>query len=343
MAIELTLALVMFIIGIVLGAIGLFKGWKTKSVKTWMTIVTLVLLGLPVLAWANILPLAAITRPLAVPTAIPEVPTVPAPEVPEELCPVEDTTVTLSAIDKYTAVATGGTHRYRINGAPAKTVSDAGTFAASPGDTLEILWYNESNNVYYGAVDTVVIPCAGTKTYSAELAKNGTLTISVWNEEGVLIDSAGNNETLAAGDVVSLDMELKGQYQRDIPYGMVAVIEYNKTAIDDVVIAGEAGNELESDAVPQAFSITYGSAAATKAYLFPAVISNAKWKGTITIDADDSVNPGESNGGDIKITLYPRDYYINEDNGGAFEGPAAEDEDNALTRDGYFTYTLYVD
>ncbi|MBU0959305.1 MAG: hypothetical protein KKB31_05160, partial [Nanoarchaeota archaeon] len=91
------------------------------------------------------------------------------------------TTVTLSAVDKYTSASAGTTHRYRINGNPALTVSNAGTLTASPGDKISILWGNETDASYYGDVSNVVVPCTGAKTFTTELVQNGSLTIEVFN------------------------------------------------------------------------------------------------------------------------------------------------------------------
>src|SRR3990167_3931556 len=75
---------------------------------------------------------------------------------------VEDTTVTLSATDAFNTSASGGTHRYRINGGPATTVADAGTFTALPGDVLSVLWGNgATTSGYYSFSQQLVVPCKG--------------------------------------------------------------------------------------------------------------------------------------------------------------------------------------
>ena len=50
-----------------------------------------------------------------------------------------------------------------------------------------------------------------------------------------------------------------------------------------------------------------------------------------TVDADDTNNPGNGYAGDIRLTFYPKDYFINEDTGGTIDGPAAADEDSVQT------------
>lgn len=259
-------------------------------------------------------------------------PTVITQPATTTLCAVEDTTVTLSTTDKYTSVAGGGTHRYRINGAPAKEVSDAGTFTASPGDSLEILWGNASRlvaNKYYSDVSTEMVPCAGTKTFTKEVIKNTTVfSLTTWNEDGELIGlpGTGKNETIAAGDVPTLKAELRGQYQRGIPYGGVIVCEYNTTTFDDCIV-NFGGSKVS---VPNVHTLAHTNRNA-KAFSFPGFLGTDTLVGSVTLDADDSGTITAAHDDNIIMSIYPNNYYINEKAGGAFEGPAIEDEDDTAT------------
>src|SRR3990167_905145 len=81
-------------------------------------------------------------------------------------CSVTDSqTITLSATNKYTNLATGGTHRYSLNGAPALTVSDAGTFTAYVGNSIKVLWMNGSTSSYFGKPETFTVTCNGPRTF----------------------------------------------------------------------------------------------------------------------------------------------------------------------------------
>lgn len=258
------------------------------------------------------------------------------------ICAVEDTTVTLSAQDKYTSVASGGNHRYRIDGSPAKTVADAGTLTASPTDIMNLLWVNESKTGYFASPQVVTVTCKGTETFSTLVSKNGTLSIKVLDQDAGDLISDSNAETLAAGDVVDLKMTLQGDYKNDFPYGFVAVIELNKTAMDSVILLKD-GIELQKASVPQADAPSLAGASTQRlAYIVPEVISNKEYTYTVHLDADDAVNP-ESASGNVTVKFYPRTYYIDDKNGGIYAGPAAEDEENVVTRTGQFTYNLYTD
>ena len=251
---------------------------------------------------------------------------------PSGICAVEDTTVTLSATNKFTAAATGGTHRYRINNGPALTVTDAATLTASPGDRIQVLWGNAVDTTHFGAVTSEIVPCSGTKTYTTELVTNGSVTIEVFNEEGNLIVNGTENETMANGDVVTLTAKLKGSYQNGFPYGGVIVVEFNGTGsgseFDDVIV--DFGGSPTS--VPSIYSITMGTSARTKAFTVPAILSNQIIEGTIVLQADSVINPSI---GDLVpppvLSFYPNDYFINDDTGGSFDGPTVTDEDDAQT------------
>lgn len=253
----------------------------------------------------------------------------------------DTTTITLSAQDNYLSSATGGTHRYRINGNPALTVSDASTFTASPGDVITVLWENASLDGYFSKVATYTVPCTGTKTYSEKLSRNGTLTVNFFNTDGNKINQVADNQTMVAGDIKNVRTEIEGTYQRDYPYGFIAVVEYNKTAMDDVQLT-QSGVELTSAGIPQTHAPTLGAESTTKAYLISEIMSNQKLDLVAVLDADDTLNPIAGAGNDVIITLFPRNYFINDKNGGAFEGPVAEDEYNAVTRTGQISSVLYV-
>jgi len=250
----------------------------------------------------------------------------PEPIKPDtKLCAVEDTTVTLSASDKYLSTATGGSHRYRVNGAPALAIADAGTFTASPGDKLDILWGNGTTTGIFGIVDSVYVPCVGTKTFTTLTVNNGSVTANNLNN----LDQVGANTTLGAGDIKDAKIKIQGQYQKEFPYGFVAVVEFNKTTMDDVILTS-SGVELSSSNTPQTFSPAMGTESSTKAYVLPGAISNTEYTYSVTLDADDTNDP-VSPSSDVKITLYPLNNFVNDKNGGAFEGPSAEDEYNVIT------------
>jgi hypothetical protein len=247
------------------------------------------------------------------------------------------TTVTLSSVDAYTDAPAGTTHRYRLNGAPALTVSNAGTLTASPGDSLEVLFGNETDGTYYGSKKVVAIPCTGSYTVSDKLYRNGTVTIKVYNTDSNLITETGGaqNQSLTAGDVKTLKATIEGTFERGLPYGGVLVVESNKTSMDDVIVS-LGGQETT---VPTLHSVTFGGEGQRRAFTIPPILSTQMLEGTITLDVDDTNSPGEVIGDAVKLTLYANDLYIDEAKGGVIVGPAPEDEDQKQT---FLQTTLYT-
>lgn len=263
------------------------------------------------------------------------------------ICPpgkqVEDTTVTLAAKDKFTSGASGGRHTYRVgdNGV-IKDIADAGSFTASPGDKLQILWGNGSYTTgnYFSQYQELNVPCQGTYEPVAELVQNGTLTFEVFNEEGNLIDTTGENETLANGDVVTLTSNLKGTFQRGFPLGGVMVVEYDPTYYDKITV--DFGDTVTAT-TPSYYSRS-NTNNATVAYNIPAILGTNALGGTITIDVNDNNNPAQSGGSqDVFLTFVPKNYFIDEDNGGSFNNIGVQDEDLARAFPHSTAFRLNVD
>lgn len=338
---DLTYGLLLLILGGIVGILGVLvpKQKKTRKTLGWIGFIAL---GIGVISLFTTIPYLANVLPLALAPAGPTPPPTPSNQV-GEVCAVEDTTVTLSGQDEYTSVATGGTHRYRINGNPALTVSDAGTLTASPGDQLQILFGNETASTYFRQSLTETVPCLGTKTFSANLLKNGTVTITIFNEDTVKID-ANNNETLGANDKVDLDITIKSASKTGFPYGGILVVDYNKTLYDKIVI--DLGGSSAS--VPTFFGSLVASQGLLAtggdeqvAYSVPAFKDNEKLEGTVSIEVS-AIDPTALNVSEIEIIFYANNLFINEDNGGAYEGPSVEDEDNSATFGHETISTLYV-
>jgi hypothetical protein len=263
-----------------------------------------------------------------------------------DVCPpgnsIEDTTVTLSATNKYTSGSAGTTHRYKLNGAPALTVSNAGTFTALPVDILSILWGNETDTSYFGEVTNAVVPCAGTKTFTAQLVQNGSVTINVYTEGGDQINCVAYNESIGTGETPTLKIEMFAENKKGFPHGGVLTLELNGTAFDEQNIVLNLGDLAVTKLTnsPNVHSITNTTNKVISWYVAP-FEGTALHTGSITFDADDTYDPGASMD-DPVLTFRPYDYSVNENNGGAVEGPAVEDEVNVATFGHKTTKTICV-
>ena len=323
------------IVGAVLGvsAILFAKNKGTRKALGWIGAI-LIIPGIVVLAFPGTLTFLeggvsfgggqlAVTTPTAI-----------TPITPSLVCPpgsVEDVTVTFSGVDAVTGGATGGSHAYKklIDGVwgPIKSVADAGTDTFSAGDKLQVLFGNSSVNAnYYGNLKEFALPCSqGTFTASSNSYANGTRTLNVFNEEGQPIAGA-TPEALASGDVATIDIEIRTQFQKGEVHGGIIVAEYNSSNYDDVIIK-LGGVKVDK---PDFYSLV-GTANTTRAYSVGPFFGVDKLTGTITIDVKSTADP-TSAVGNISLIYYPYNYYIDEDTGSAFAGPDVEDEDAVKTR-----------
>src|SRR3990167_10215199 len=324
-------------------------GTKTRKMWTWIGVGLIVAGGLPALGLTdygfsqinNQIPLGGSTLAVGDDGTDPGTPSNLVNTGKTTLCAVEDTTVTLSGEDFYTSVGTGGTHRYKVGNNIASTVSNAGTFTASPGDVLNVLWMNgsETSSSYFSASKSYTVPCIGTFPVTEKLYRNGTVTIEVYNEEGNLIATTVENETVSAGDVVTLSAKLKGAYQRASPYGGVLIAEYGIPVLDDVIIDFGFPTKV---ATPSYYTLTNGSQT-SKTYDVPPIFGTESLSGQITIDVDDTRDPTAVQVDVINLTYRAKDYFINQKTGGSYDGPGVEDEESTALSKPAVVYAVQLD
>jgi len=167
------------------------------------------------------------------------------------------------------------------------------------------------------------IPCIGTKTFTGLVSPDTTFTdvsFKVFNEEGNLIvdnaDGVGSttseNETLAAGDVVTLTWEMVGVFDSDF-LGGVIVGSWNKSLFDDVIPRLD-GVDLVETAIPTLHN-NRGSVFKERGWILPELLSTQKRIGSITLDVDDTNDPIASVLQEEVVTFLVYDYdCVNDDN-----------------------------
>ena len=327
----------------VAGAYFLFKKDKKDKKKVMMILGVVLLAGAAfagawqygLLASYGIIPIGKIAIPYTN-YSLTAVPTGGAGLTTGACLSSDKTTVTWSWVNKYTNVAGGGTHAYRVSQdkgvtfEPSKTISNAGTDTLAPGNVVQTLFGNETDGTYFGVVTTETIPCTGAWILSAKAVANGTLTMNSYTEGGDMTSDGTNNETIGAGDAVNLKFEVQGPNKAGFSYGGVLIVEMNGTEYDeeDTVITFSDLSVRKLTTVPNVYSV---AATDHKAVAFEvgAIEGTTLHVGSLYLKADDSKNPAASN--TLTIEFRPYDYFINEDNGGTFEGPAVEDEKNTAT------------
>lgn len=256
-------------------------------------------------------------------------------------CEHDGITVTVGPTDKMFAPATsvsGVYHRLIIDGIDDGLKVDGSTKALTPGDKITVI-YAENDTTYYASKVDITLPCAATlltskmdggthKLYQIDASTN--LNIKTFDDDdGLLNNGSGGSatETLAAGDVVSMDGSLQGQFEDAFsPYGKIYVsLVYNTTAFDEVDFSAPG----VADATPPTFrstaNITTGYA--MKGWTIPGIISNEKVDFTVMLDADDTYAPS-GNGCDVVMFFDDEDWYQDTDTGEMEFGPENNDDTN---------------
>lgn len=147
-------------------------------------------------------------------------------------------TVTLDAYDKHnTGTAMSDSNYYKVENAgisQSKSVTDAGTFTASPFDTIEA-WFQLRTSVggkHYPSYKKEQLPCSPTHIMTSEVVPMGNITIKLKSDQtGDYMDIDGkelNNETLSAGEEVLWNGQVSMASETGRPNGGIVVLDFEK-------------------------------------------------------------------------------------------------------------------
>jgi len=233
-------------------------------------------------------------------------------------CYIEDTTLTVGPGEQMFAPTTKATtsyHRLIKNGVDKGLYLDGSTLTVNPGDNVAIYWA-ENDTTYYAAKQEFAIPCAGEVTAGEmpdsnayKLYSNGTdITIRVFNTNDGNKNADGTNQTLSAGDVETLEVQLRGKYEEAMsPYGdIIVVCEGNDTVYDDLILG-----KYPTETMPSVHKLANSDRKAWT-YRIPNLISNAQIDTTLVIDVDDTNGPdatSDKTDHDILVSFYDEDWY----------------------------------
>ena len=259
-----------------------------------------------------------------------------AQDVSAQRCYIEDTTLTLGAAQEMWNPSTKATtqyHRLYKNGVDKGLLLDGSTITANPGDKVAIYWAeNGSSTSYYAAKQEFTIPCAGEVTagempdsnaYKLYAIGNMNASIKVFNEDNGNLNSATDNESLAAGDSIVLDVRMDGVFEDAFsPYGnMILVVDANDTDYKDFAAgsfpSADVPNQHKADSVDNK----------QWAFELPNCLSNCDIDFGLAVEVESGVNPGQGDGESITLTFYDEDWFQNTDTGEMEFG--VEDNDDA--------------
>lgn len=244
-------------------------------------------------------------------------------------------TVTFSAVDKYDQnIRCLGNHQYSIQGSdgtwnPFVAVANDGTASLGPGTPIRIAWCdaNSTAGVTRSFIDvkqTVVGNKATTISFK-EAVRNGSLTTRFYNENNDRIQGT-TNYTFGAGDVKTVNGDIESQFERGMPHGGIAVVEFNGSAYDLEGMALTIDGQRKAVPVPTFYSLANANNKA-KAYEVPVILSSGTHQFQVQVDVDDTYNPNTGLGDNIIVTVYPKNWDFNSETGDYRLG--VEDENGA--------------
>lgn len=243
--------------------------------------------------------------------------------------PTVKVSMTLTAEDFYNpGTVPGGDARVWLDGNDQGFVANGNSLTVSPGSSYVILWADNSTS-YYTRVTKGTVPCAGTlkpheKLYAIGDNLPAATFANVYNEKGQVGSAAQTaagtyyNITINAGDMYTVNFELKGQYRHAYGNPYIDADEgnsyniigchYNKTAFAAGGVVIDLDNaKSESVSCPvladSAVGWTYTCVTA------PSIVSNGKLSGSLTLQSDATNSPSE--GGwvsDVQCFYWDADY-----------------------------------
>lgn len=211
-------------------------------------------------------------------------------------------TVTLSGID---ALSTGTTvtitnSKVRINGG-SWIQDDASITGISQGQTLDILVENTSlySSVY---IPGYKVPYSAADTKSVPMYKNATLTTTLYNSNGLVMNTGAQNESMSTGSTANLEVKFTGEDQAATG-DMVCVVDIgNKSKVSKVLLDGVQGVA----GAPNWYT-AQDSSAGTYSFQVANLIGSSPRKVPLQIY---SVTGQDLSSSTFKLTCYAKTYFL---------------------------------
>jgi len=306
------------------------------GIPTWVFVVAIV----AILVWQ--VPSLRIWEKAVTPTT-PVGPTTPGSS---GLCPagvmVEDVTLTVGKVQEmYNPTVNAETtenlwHRVFQNNVDIGLKQDETSFTVDVGDKMAVYYAENASTAgaaYYAAKQEFVVPCDGGEVTTSQmpdsnafkLYSGNNISVKVFNEDNGNLNDASDNETLAAGDVITLDVNIDGSFEDAFsPYGkIIYVVDVNGSKYDDIDVVMGDGKSAVKATVPKSYS-SLGSDSDTYAFELPGCVTSCNIDYKLVVDVDDTLDPGTVD--DITTTYFDQDWYLNSDSG-LMEFGANNDQD----------------
>ena len=174
------------------------------------------------------------------------------------VCATEDTTVSFGVVDRENQSTNPDVNAYPIVGGSEKSaianINAGGSFTASPFDNITVVFNEDAANNAAGSGDyymekvsftdpckgTVVLPGTDAASSFKGLAREGGMSVTIWNKNETSVLAPGTDQALANGESVALRARIDGN-TIDAFYGapgcdlgLLAVVDYNNTVVKKI-------------------------------------------------------------------------------------------------------------
>ena len=273
-----------------------------------------------------VLPMIGIQFPtLGVAPGVPGAPAIGAGACPAGYNLPSAPSVTINTPDLYGGAAVTSMNIIRLQGTSTWTeVNGTSTFNANPGDTYEVVFgigdsTTKDDDVPFGPKITYTVPCEAYPKLSRELVDDsieGDLVIRFWDPEDGTVISTSAPIDIDEGDLFNIKGEWQASFEEDYGnrfcgMGMAAVVEYLSSNFTGWYLTDMSGAKYPSCSTPSLHSTTSGYV--TKCFEVPVLKSNMLWSFYAVADATGSGKEPDGSGGNVTVTLYDPNWYINND------------------------------
>lgn len=242
------------------------------------------------------------------------------------------TTITVVGSDALsTGTAVSGITKVQVNGIGAYSTDDF-TLSASPKDKLNVLIQN-STTYHNALISAFEVPSAPTGVLGANLKKNATVTMTVFNTNGDVMDASGAliNQTAATGGSYNMKIRIDGQ-DKASTNDMVCILESSDgTKADKMTLSG-FGAVYKGMSKPSSYTLI-GSTSAIWVYELPAIEGAVSPEGVIGITSKTGQDLSTTQ---FKITCKTKEHKLDSITG----LPIYDIEDSAGTAVSMATYSF---
>lgn len=187
-----------------------------------------------------------------------------------------------------------------------------GVTTASPGQILDILVANTSNQYHAAFIKNYVVPNSPTASIPVKMNKNASITMSLFNTNNAVMTAGGTgtNQSVAAGGAYNMEVRLDGQDKTNTQDMRCIFESSNTTAMSKVTLSG-LGAKYIGMAKPASYTLS-SAASAVWVYDIDPIVGATSSRGVVNVQSKTGQTLFISS---LKIACYTKEYFIDSQSG----------------------------